>query len=102
METTNEKTRLQKIKEQLEQKMTRAIVEAIKDGAEYETNKDGSLIIDGLYLTPKFAIEYHGLVLRINSPEIDQLFEPSEEELKKRAEELRAELEEIENKLKSE
>ena len=98
----NEKTELQKIKEQIEQKMTRAIVEAIKDGAECKTNKDGSLKIDGLYLTPKFITEYHGIVLRINAPEIDKLFEPSEEELKKRAEELRAELEEIENKLKSE
>ena len=96
-----EKTRLQKIKEQLNQKMTRAIVEAIKDGAECKTQIDSSLYIDGVYLTPKFSTEYHGLILDIDAPEIDNLFEPSDESLKKRAEELRAELDEIENKLKS-
>lgn len=101
METEN-KTRLQKIKEQFGQKMTTAIVDAIKDGAEYETDINGGLLIDGVYLTPKFGTGYHGLILDINAPEIDQLFEPSKEDLQTRAEKLRAELEEIENKLKSE
>lgn len=98
METT--KTRLQIIKEQLEAKMTRAIVEAIENGAKYEIGIDGGLHIDGIYLTSKYGSNYHGLVLDIDAPEIEQLFEPTEEELKKRAEELRAELDEIENKLK--
>lgn len=97
---TNEKTRLQTIKEQLNEKMTRAIVEAIENGARYETTTDGGLKIDGVYLTPKYTSKYHGLVLEIDAPKIEQLFEPTEEELKKRAEELRAELDEIENKLK--
>lgn len=98
METT--KTRLQIIKEQLEAKMTSAIVEAIEDGAEYEKEESGGLLIDGVYLTPKFRTKYNSIVLRIFAPEIEQLFEPSEEDLKKRAEELRAQLDEIENKLK--
>lgn len=94
------KTRLQIVKEQLSEKMTRAIVEAIENGAKYETGTDGGLSIDGIYLTPKYGSAYHGLVLRIDAPEIEQLFEPTEEELKRRAEKLRAELTEIENKLK--
>lgn len=98
METT--KTRLQIIKEKLSEKMTRAIVQAIEDGAKYETFTEGGLRIDGVYLTPKYTSKYHGLVLQIDAPEIEQLFEPTEEDLKKRAEELRAELNEIENKLK--
>lgn len=96
-----EKTRLQIIEDELSKNMTRAIVEAIKSGAKYETNKEGGVTIDGVYLTPKFGTEYHGFVLNIYAPEIEQLFEPREEDLKKRAEELRAELDEIENKLNS-
>lgn len=98
METT--KTRLQIIKEQLSEKMTRAIVEAIENGAKYEKFTEGGLRIDGVYLTPKYTSKYHGLVLEIDAPEIEQLLEPTEEELKRRAEELRAQLDEIENKLK--
>lgn len=96
-----EKTRLQIIKEKLSKEMTRAIVEAIKNGAKYKTNKEGGLQIDGVYLTPKYFSEYHGLVLHIAAPEIEHLFEPSDEDLKKRAEELQAELDEIENKINS-
>ena len=96
-----EKTRLQVIKDEMSKKMTIAIVEAINNGVKYETNKDGGVTIDGVYLTPKYGTEYHGLVLHIYAPEIEQLFEPSEEDMKKRAEELRAELDEIENKLNS-
>ena len=96
-----EKTRLQIIKDEMSKNMTRAIVESINSGVKYKTNKDGGVTIDGVYLTPKYGTEYHGLVLHIDSPEIEQLFEPSEEDMKKRAEELRAELDEIENKLNS-
>lgn len=99
MET--EKTRLQKIKEQLEQKMTRAIVEAIEDGAKCEIVGDG-VRIDEVYLTPKFGFKYHGLVFNIDAPEIDQLFTPTRVELEKMAAQKRAELEEIEKQLKSE
>lgn len=97
---SEEKTRLQIVKEQLREKMTRAIVEAIESGARYEKTIDGGLHIDGVYLTPRYTPKYRGLVLEIDAPEIEQLFEPTEEELKRRAEKLRAELDEIENKLK--
>lgn len=97
-----EKTTLQKIKEQLERKMTRAIVAAIENGAECKIIVGDGLSINGVFLTPKFGTGYHGLLLSINAPEIDQLFEPKKDDLKKRAEELRAELEGIENQLKSE
>lgn len=96
-----EKTRLQIIEEKLSKDMTRAIVEAIENGAEYKTNREGGLTIDGVYLTPKYGTEYHGFVLDIDSPEIEHLFEPSKEDLKKRAEELRAELDEIEKQIKN-
>ena len=96
-----ERKTLQEIKEQLSKQMTIAIVEAIKNGIKYGTNKDGGVTIDGVYLTPKFGAKYHGLVRNIYAPEIEQLFEHSEEDMKKRAEELRAELDEIENKLNS-
>lgn len=81
--------------------MTRAIVDAIEDGAEYEIQISGALLIDGVYLMPKFGTEYRGLLLDINAPEIDKLFEPSKKDLEERAEKLRAELEEIENELNS-
>ena len=96
-----ERKTLQEIKEQLSEEMTRAIVEAIHNGEKYETNRESGLTIGGVYLTPKYGTEYHGLVLNIDAPEIEQLFEPSEEDMKKRAEELRSELKEIENKLNS-
>lgn len=96
-----ERKTLKEIKEQLSKEMTSAIVEAIENGAKCETKKDGGVTIDGVYLTPKYGTEYHGLVLNIASPEIEHLFEPSKEDLKKRAEELQSELEEIENKLNS-
>lgn len=97
METN--KTRLQVIQEQLSEKMTRAILEAIESGAKYETGTEGGVRIDGVYLTPKYSSNYHGLVLQIDAPEIEQLFEPTKEQLQKRAEALRTELTEIENKL---
>lgn len=99
METENGKTKLQEIVEQLREKMTRAIVQAIEEGANYNAEKNGGLHIDGIYLTPKFGSEYRGLVLDIGAPEIDNLFEPSKEELEKMAQQKRAELEEIEKKI---
>lgn len=96
-----EKTRLQKIKEQLSEKMTRAIVEAIENGAKCEKSiTGGGVRIDGVFLTPKLSSEYHSVILDVNAPEIEQLFEPSKGELERRAQRLRDELEEIENKLK--
>lgn len=97
-----EKTTLQKIKEQLEKKATRAIVQSIENGAKCETLLSEGAYIDGVYLTPKFGTDFYGLILNIRSPEIDQLFKPTKDDLKKRAEKLRAELGEIENQLKSE
>ena len=96
-----EKTRLQIIKEKLSKEMTQAIVEAIKNGEKYKTSIDGGLQIDGVYLTPKYFSEYHGFVLDIDSPEIERLFEQSEEDRKKRFEELRTELDEIKKQIKN-
>ena len=91
-----EKTTLQKIREQLERRMKRAIVVAIENGAKCE-KQFGGITIDGVYLPS--GIEYYGLVLRIPTQEIEELLEPTKDNLKKRVEELRAELKEIENQL---
>lgn len=92
-----EKTTLQKISEQLEKKMTRAVVAAIENGVTCTITPEGGIRIDEVYLTPKYGTKYYGLVLGINAPEIEQLFN---DDLMKRAEELRAELKEIEKQIK--
>lgn len=98
MET--QKTRLQKIKEQLEEKLARAIVETIKSGAKTERSHAG-ITIDGVFVIGENADEAKSVVLKIKAPEINELFEPTEEQMQKRAEALRAELTEIENRLNS-
>lgn len=91
-------TRLQKINEQLSKKMTRAIVDAIESGAKIERSRVG-VTVDGVFVVGERKDETKSVVLMISSPEINELFEPTEEQMQKRAEELRAELTEIENKL---
>lgn len=98
MET--QKTRLETIKAQLEEKLARAIVEAIEDGAKIEKSRAG-VTVDGVFVIGEQKDETKSVVLRISAPEINELFEPTEEQMQKRAEELRAELTEIENKLNS-
>lgn len=95
-----EKTRLEKIKGQLEEKLARAIVEAIESGAKIERSHAG-VTIDGVFVIGENTDEAKFVVLKIKAPEINELFEPTEEQMQKRAEALRAELTEIENKLNS-
>lgn len=95
-----EKTRLEKIKEQLEKKLARAIVEAIEDYAKIERCCSG-VIIDGVFVIGESTVEEKSVVLKIKEPEINELFEPTEEQMRKRAEALRDELTKIENKLNS-
>lgn len=95
-----EKTRLEKIKEQLEEKLARAIVEAIEDDAKIERCRMG-VTIDGVFVIGENTDEEKSVVLKIKAPEINELFEPTEEQMQERAEALRAELTEIENKLNS-
>lgn len=98
MET--QKTRLEVIKAQLEEKLAIAIVEAINDGAKVERCSSG-VTIDGVFVIGERTDEAKSVVLKIKAPEINELFEPTEEQMQKRAEALRAELQEIENKLNS-
>lgn len=100
MEAT--KTRLQIIREQLSEKMARAIVEAIEDGAKIE-KRIGAIYVDNvLILTANKQLGTgNEIMLHLEAPEIDALFEPDREELTAKAERLRAELTEIENKLNS-
>lgn len=93
-----EKTRLEEIKGQLEEKLARAIVEAIESGAKTERSGAG-VTIDGVFVIGENTDEAKSVVLKIKAPEINELFEPTEEQMQKRAEALRAELTEIENRL---
>lgn len=95
-----EKTRLEKIFEQFEEELARAIVESIEDDAKIERCR-GGVIIDGVFVIGENTDEEKSVVLKIKAPEINELFEPTEEQMQERANALRAELTEIENKLNS-
>ena len=95
-----EKTRLEKIFEQFEEELARAIVESIEDDAKIERCRVG-VIIDGVFVIGENTDEEKSVVLKIKAPEINELFEPTEEQMQERANALRAELTEIENKLNS-
>lgn len=97
-----EKTSLERIKEQFERRLSYAIVSAIEDGAKIEKCASG-VIVDGVFIVcDKSAGTLPAVVLRIiDTPEIDELLEPSEEEMKAKADRLRQELQEIETKLNS-
>ena len=96
---TEEKTNLQILEEQTEQKMCRAIEQAIEAGAPIEHTSNGA-IIDGIYVIKQTYKEGHAVVLYFHSEVIDEIFMPTAEDLAKRAEQLRAELEQIENQMK--
>ena len=96
---TEEKTNLQLIKEGLECKMKRAIEQAIEAGAPIEHTSNGATI-DGIYVIKQTYKEGHAVVLYFHSAEVDEIFTPTAEDLAKRAEQLRAELEQIENQMK--
>lgn len=94
-----EKTRLQRIKEQLSEKMARAIIEAIKDGEKIEVSSYGATV-DGVFIAKTEYQTSPAIVIRLEAPEIIALFEPSKEQLQEKADKLKAELTEVENKLK--
>ena len=93
------KTTLQIIKEQLEGKMKRAIEQAIEAGAEINHSGNGATI-DGIYIVKEQYKDGHAVVLYFHSEEIDEIFKPTKEQMQKRIESLRAELEQIENQMK--
>ena len=96
META--KTTLQIIKEELEGKMKRAIEQAIEAGAAIKHSANGATI-DGVYVVKQAAHEGHAVVLYFQSAELDDIFQPTAKDLAERAEQLRAELEQIEKQL---
>lgn len=95
-----EKTRLQIIKEQKAEQMRNAIEQAIDDGANIEHSMfvSNGYTIDGIFvqITPINGITF---VLDIKSEKIAKACKPSKDELKKMAEQKRAELEEIEKQI---
>ena len=96
---TNE-THLQAIARQCAEKITRATVEAIEDGTKIERTF-GGVSVDGLFIVKgdkKYGTR-HAVVLRLDAPEIDALFEPTADQLQERAQKLREELQQIENQL---
>lgn len=99
-----EKTTLQQIVEQKTEQIRVAIEQALSDGAKVEMcNSVTSFLrccrIDGLYLQ-KYTIEDTiAVVLKFSSEKIAKMFEPSKDELEKKATQMRAELEEIEKQI---
>ena len=99
-----EKTTLQKIMEQKAEEMRNAIEQSIDDGAKIErldscTNLLECCNIDGLYLQKSTSDGSISVILDFRSEKIAKVFEPSKDELKKMAEQKRAELEEIEKQI---
>ena len=93
------KSNLQLLKEQTEQKMCRAIEQAIEEGAQIKRTQNGAEI-DGVYVIRQAASEGHAMVLYFHSAELDEFFGPTRDDLEARAKKLRAELEQIENQMK--
>ena len=103
METTN----LQKIAAHAADYLKEHIERAIDSGAEIKSYGKTGIDVDGLFLmdTRKaYGKNTFDIVLHIDSESIAKAFdkatEPTQDELTERAEELRAELKEIENQLK--
>lgn len=95
----NKETRLQKICRQCAKKIARAIIEEVESGKELERGHLGAEI-DGVFIVKTSVNNYPTICLNLDQKEIEELFEPNKYDLSKKAEELRKELEEIENKLK--
>lgn len=97
-------TRLQKILRQESEKIGRAILEEVENGEKVKKAfSDCGIVIGGIHICePIKHIEGSKpcVVLKLKQPEIAQLFKPSKEYLQTRSDELRKELEEIENELK--
>lgn len=102
MET--KETRLQTICRQCAEKIERAIIEEIENGekASKPIGIGTGKMFGGIYICSAAFGSKPSVVLGLDAPEIYALFEPSQTELEKRAEDLRQELTEIENKLKGE
>lgn len=105
MEAENtKKSRLERIVEQLNDKLMAAIEEAIDEGAKIVNRvSDTSLLkcctIDGLLVQKNTVDGSLSVVLNFRSEKIARVFEPSKDELEKMAEQKRAELEEIEKQI---
>ena len=95
----NKETRLQKICRQCAEKIARAIIEEVESGKKLEKGCLGAEI-DGIFIVKTSVTNHPTICLNLDQKEIKELFEPNKADLSKKAEELRKELEDIENKLK--
>lgn len=98
-----EKTRLEAIVEQKSKQLTRAIVEAIEDGAKIKRELGGGISIDGLYVQ-KPCYEQHCdgvVVLKLFSEELKAALADDAEMLAKRKADLERQITEIDNQLNS-
>lgn len=93
------KTTLQKIVDQKADQIRMAIEQAIDNGAKIVKTTFFCLTIDNVFLQKElngcFAV-----VLHFKSDKIEKVFEPSNDDLEKLAEQKRAELADIENQIK--
>lgn len=87
-----DRTMLELIRDQLQSKATRAIVQALEGDAEIVRTNYG-VIVNGVFITKNDINTKPSILLTLdNAPEIDALFEPSKEQLQKRVFELTEEL----------
>lgn len=93
-----EKTTLQKIMEQKAEQIRCAIEQAIDNGAKIVKSCSFGATIDEIFLQ-KDGNGGYAVVLHFDSEKLAKVFEPSKYELKKMAEQKRAELEEIEKQI---
>ena len=98
-----EQTNLQKIEARAADYLKKHIEAAVESGAEIKSSICGTgALIDGVYVARSQAGQKENtvaLVVYIESETIANVLEPNKAELQKRAEKLRAELQELENKL---
>ena len=97
MET--KQTNLQKIAARAADYLAKHIDSAIDSGAE-TLSGGGGVLIDGVFIMRPFMKGKDGcIIIHIESAAVAKALQPCENELTERAEKLRAELQEIENKL---
>lgn len=97
MET--KQTNLQKIVARAADYLAEHIESAIDSGAKM-ISSGGGVLVDGVFIMHTFKKGKDGcIILHIKSEAVAKALQPTEKELTERAEKLRAELNEIENKL---
>lgn len=93
------KTRLQLEVEKVQAHLARVIVEEVENG-EKATHCTAGVHFENVLLIYSKPQHSAGIVIYVDSPEIDEFFMPSLEDLKEKKEDLEKKLQEVTNQLK--